>query len=313
MPAAIVEIARAVGKISQDILVFDRSMQETDTPLADLRQRIDQIDEQIHDLVIARAALVDEIRRNKDRSGAPVIQPQRETAVLRRLATRHQGAFPFPAIVRIWREMIAAITQMQQPMAVAVFAPEDLPGAWDLARDHFGSAMPMSAYQTIGQVFRAMSDKSATIGVLPMPQERDLEPWWRQLLSVDTTAPRVFARLPMTERGNARGTNEVLAIACNLGEIAPVDHSLVALEIGGPVSRMKLISSLGSAHFAGSLIDVSNDEGICLVLLDLNGAVALDDDRFAELAAQLGTPIARVYPLGGYADPVLPAGAPPSA
>src|ERR1700689_5172375 len=114
-------------------------MRETDTPLADLRQRIDRIDEQIHDLVMTRASLVEEIRRNKDRAGAPVVQPQRETAVLRRLAGRHRGNFPFPALVRIWRELIAAITQMQQPLGVAVFTPDAQSGAWDLARDYFGS------------------------------------------------------------------------------------------------------------------------------------------------------------------------------
>src|SRR5580658_2064140 len=288
-------------------------MRTPDTPLADLRQRIDRIDEQIHDLVIARAALVEDIRRNKDRSGASVIQPQRETAVLRRLATRHRGAFPFAALVRIWREMIATITQMQQPMAVAVFAPEELPGAWDLARDHFGSVMPMSAYQTIGQVFRAVTDRPATIGVVPMPQEHDQDPWWRQLLSGDSTVPRVFARLPVTERGNARGTNGVLAIGCHVGDFSEVDHSLMVLETASASSRMKVISSLGAAGFGGALVDVSSHNGICLILLELDGPVVSDDPRFGDLATQLGTPIARVYHLGGYADPVLPASYPQSA
>jgi chorismate mutase / prephenate dehydratase len=284
-------------------------MGNSDTPLADLRLRIDRIDEQIHDLVMSRAALVDEIRRNKDRNGAPIIQPQREIAVLRRLAARHRGAFPFPAVTRIWREMISALTQMQQPIAVAVYAPGELPGAWDLARDHFGSVMPMSAYQTIGQVFRAVTDRPATIGVVPMPQEHDPDPWWRQLLSGDSTVPRVFARLPVVERGNARGTNRVLAIGCDVGDFSDVDHSLMVIEIGIASSRMKVISSLGAAGFGGALIDVSSHDGVCLVLVELDGPVALDDPRFGELAAQLGTPIERVYHLGGYSDPVLPPGA----
>jgi len=233
--------------------------------------------------------------------------------VLRRLATRHHGAFPFPALVRIWREMIAAITQMQQPIAVAVFAPEELPGAWDLARDHFGSVVPMSAYQTIGQVFRAVTDRPATIGVVPMPQEHDVDPWWRQLLSVDSAVPRVFARLPVTERGNARGTSGVLAIGCHVGDFATVDHSLMVVEIASAISRMKVMSSLGAAGFGGALIDVSSHDRVCLILLDLDGPVGEDDRRFGELGTQLGTPIQRVYHLGGYAEPVLPPSAPENA
>jgi hypothetical protein len=61
------------------------------------------------------------------------------------------------------------------------------------------------------------------------------------------------------------------------------------------------------------LIDVSSHDGVCLILLELDGALAPDDERFAELAAQLGTPIERVYHLGGYADPVQPSSAPQTA
>jgi chorismate mutase/prephenate dehydratase len=285
-------------------------MGNSDTPLTELRQRIDRIDEQIHDLVMARAALVDDIRQHKDRNGTAIVQPQREVAVLRRLANRHRGPFPFAAVVRMWREMIAAIVQMQQPMGVAVFTPDGQPGAWDLARDHFGSIMPMSAYQTIGQVFRAVTDRPTTIGVVPMPQEHDQDPWWRQLLSGDSAVPRVFARLPLTERGNVRATDDVLAIGCNVGDFADVDHSLIVVEIASATSRMKVISSLGAAGFGGVLMDVSSRDGICLILLELDGPVTLDDERFGELAIQLGTPVARVYHLGGYCDPVLPPNAP---
>jgi chorismate mutase-like protein len=290
-------------------------MRETETPLADLRQRIDRIDEQIHDLLMARTTLVEEIRRTKKSSGAPVIQPQRETAMLRRLAARHKGNFPLLAVVRIWREMIAAFIHMQQPLAVAVYAPEDLPGAWDLARDHFGSSVPMTAYQTIGQVFRAVSDRSATVGVLPVPAEHDEDPWWRQLLSLDSAAPRVFARLPAADRGNARGTGNVLAIACNVGDFSAVDRSLIVVELAHISSRMKVISSLGAAGFSGALIAVSNHDRMCLILMEINGPVALDDSRFGELGVQLGTPIDRVYHLGGYADPIRidPAGRPSPA
>lgn len=282
-------------------------MGNMDTPLADLRRRIDQIDEQIHDLVVARAGLAAEIRQHKDRSGAPVIQPQRETEVLLRLAARHRGAFPLSALIRMWREMITAITSLQQPFAVAVCAPDDQPGAWDLARDHFGAVVPMSAHQTVGQVFRAMSDRPETIGIMPMPHDHDQDPWWRLLLTSDGAAPRIFARLPVAERGNARGSNDVLAIGCNIGDLSGVDHSLVAVEIAGAISRTKIIASLSAARFDGALIDMSSGEGGSFLLLDLNGPISAEDPRFADLAGQLGTAIAGVYHLGGYAGPIAPA------
>src|SRR5471032_3313301 len=140
-----------------------------ETTLDSLRNRIDRIDDQIHDLLIERTSLVEDIRGRKSKSGAPVIQPAREAAIFRRLATRHRGPFPLGAIHRIWREIITAITALQQPLAVAVYAPDDQPGAWDIARDHYGSQVPMTPFSTISQVIRAVTDRSATIGVLPMP------------------------------------------------------------------------------------------------------------------------------------------------
>jgi chorismate mutase/prephenate dehydratase len=282
-------------------------MTTTDTALIDLRQQIDGIDDQLHDLVIARAGLVDQIRQRKDRHGVPVLQPGREVQVLRRLAARHHGAFPFGAVARIWREMISALTHMQQPLAVAVYAPDGVQGPWDLARDHFGSIVPMTAHGSINQVIRAVTDRSALVGVLPMPLEHEKDPWWRQLLTGDTSAPRVFARLPATERGNARGAGDVLAIACNLNDFAGVDRSLVAMEISGQVSRTKLMSCLTSAGFACGLLAILTRDGLCLALAEIQGPLAVDDERFIELANQLGKPIDGLYRLGGYADPVVPA------
>jgi len=61
------------------------------------------------------------------------------------------------ALVRMWREMLAATVGMQSNFAVAVYAPDAATGYWDLARDHFGSHTPMTAYHSIGQVIRAVT------------------------------------------------------------------------------------------------------------------------------------------------------------
>jgi chorismate mutase / prephenate dehydratase len=279
----------------------------TDTALTDLRARIDQIDDQLHDLVMARAALIDEVRSRKGKDPMAIIQPAREIAVLRRLAARHHGPVPFTAITRIWREIIAAIAHMQQPLAIAVYAPDDLPGSWDLARDHFGSTVPITAHGTVNQVIRAVTERSAMVGILPMPLEQEADPWWRHLLSVDAAAPRVFARLPLGARGNARGAGSVLAIASNVGDFTTVDRSLVALEMPGQISRAKLTAGLKSAGLDASMLAFLGRDGVYWTFAEIDGPVATSDPRLDELRAQLGMPINAVYHLGGYADPVLPA------
>ena len=90
-----------------------------------LRREIDRIDDEIHDLLMRRAAVAGEIRRSKGPDNGSYLRLGREAAILRRLVARHSGSFPKPALVRIWREIMAALTQLQGPFSVAVFAPAE--------------------------------------------------------------------------------------------------------------------------------------------------------------------------------------------
>ena len=280
-------------------------MTASETTLDGLRQQIDRIDEQIHDLLIERTGLVEEIRSRKSQSGAPVIQPAREADIFRRLAARHRGPFPLGALHRIWREIITAITALQQPMAVAVYVPDDEPGAWDIARDHYGSHVQMTPFSTISQVIRAVTERSATIGVLPMPSEDEADPWWRQLISRDAGAPHIIARLPFAGRGNARAGRDAVAIACQPAPLDCCDRSFIVIEVPAQISRARLQSCLTAAGFHCDLLAAWARDGLCLTLAELRGAVTPDDPRLADLSAQLGETIDLLFHLGGYAEPFV--------
>src|SRR5215471_18793179 len=206
-------------------------MPATPSDLAELRRRLDEIDNKLHDLLIKRADVVAMVAASKKDSDLPAFQPGREAQIVRRLVGRHHGEFPIATLVRMWREMLAATVRLQSPFAVAVFAPTEAQGFWDLARDHYGSNTPMSAYRSTGQVIRTVSEGRAAIGVLPMPQEGEGDPWWRELVSKDENAPRVVARLPFGARGNARGDGgEALAIGRGTQQETGVDRTFLAAE-----------------------------------------------------------------------------------
>src|SRR6266404_249445 len=100
-----------------------------DAPSLDnLRQEIDVIDRELHGLIRRRAELVDKITAAKP-DGGLAIRPGREARILRQRLTSHEGAFPAPAIYRMWREMISAFALMQTPgLRIAVCRPVDQPG-----------------------------------------------------------------------------------------------------------------------------------------------------------------------------------------
>ncbi len=218
-------------------------MPVTPSDLEGLRRRLDEIDDKLQDLLIDRAQIVSQVAASKKDGNRPAYQPAREAEIIRRLVGRHRGAFPVATLVRMWREMLAATVRLQSPFSVAVFAPADRPGFWDLARDHYGSNTPISAYETVNQVIRAVGSGTNSVGVLPLPNTGEPDPWWPHLLSTDDDAPRVVARLPFGARGNARADTDALAIGCGGQEESGLDRTLLGAECSAAISQPRISQS----------------------------------------------------------------------
>jgi chorismate mutase/prephenate dehydratase len=88
---------------------------EKSAALGDLRQRIDSVDEQIHQLINERARLARSVGISKHEDGHLVdfYRPEREAQVLRMALERNerargQGALRDEEIVRLFREIMSA-------------------------------------------------------------------------------------------------------------------------------------------------------------------------------------------------------------
>jgi chorismate mutase / prephenate dehydratase len=277
---------------------------ETSSPLDDVRRKIDALDDAIHDLIKQRVALVGQVARAKG-PGLP-IRPGREAIILRRLVERHSGNMPPVVLVSIWRELMGALTRLQAPLAVAVCAPQKSVGYWDLARFQFGSSTPFSLHRTPAPVLRAVTDGAATVGVLPLPQEEEADPWWPQLVSEQPDAPRVIARLPFVDSPSGRFENQgALAIGKAEPEPSGDDRSLVAIECETEMSRAKLHELLKAAGLDGAIqgmVGIGGDDSLWLV--EIGDFVAGDDGRLANLGALANKTIRRALSLGAYATPI---------
>jgi chorismate mutase len=271
-----------------------------------LRRRIDEIDDRLQDLLIERMAIVARVADQKQRSGgvAPH-QPAREAEILRRLVARNSGALPAATLVRIWRELLAATVSIQGSFVIAVHFPPAGPGFWDIARDHYGSHTPMLSFGSATQVIRAVSEGRATVGVLPMPQEEETDPWWRHLLSTREAAPHVIARLPFGGRGNARSdSGDALAIGRGAQLPTGRDRTLIATENAPNISRGRLFSTLSGLDLRCTFIASSEHAEGGNTLIEIDGFVPADDPRLDRFRTQLGAAVYRLLPLGGYAMPL---------
>ncbi len=285
-------------------------MNENGTSLQSLRGEIDRIDSQLHALIQQRAALVEEIRRVKARDAITTVRPGREADILRNLHRHHKSAFSFAAVARIWREIIAGITRMEMPAyAVAVCAGGSDQAIWDLARNQFGSATPMTAFATAREVLGEVAAGRATVGVLPFPREGDGDPWWTNINVRDGI--QISYRLPFTPADSrSEGGTEALAIGRIVPEETGQDRSLIVVETREALSRAGITALAERIGIKGYPI-ASCKAGLHFQLLDAEGYVVGEDPRIGELA-QLND-IAQVTVIGNYATPISQAPATESA
>lgn len=288
-------------------------MEQADDALGKLREEIDVIDAELHGLIMRRAAMVDRIRALKPSDGAK-IRPGREAQILRSLAARHSGPFPIPALVRIWREIFAAVTRLQGPFSVAVYLPDGRDGLWDLARDHFGASTPITTHGRTGDVVEAITKGAATVGVLPYPARDDMDPWWPSLASAAPDTPKISAKLPFAGAGNARDAGDALVIAQLDQEPTGGDTTFLIVEPPEDVADRGILGAFKDAEISASVTTKTPDtqgSGVRLFLIETGDFVAPDDARLATVNGLLGTGAARV--VGGYARPLSVDNAKPAA
>ena len=284
-------------------------MSDIPSDLEGLRRRIDEIDDRLQDLLVERIQVVATVAAHKrSNRGVAAHQPAREAEIIRRLVERNRGAFPPATLVRMWRELLAATVRLQGAFTVAVYAPAAAQGFWDIARDHYGSHTLMLPYRTTSQVISAVTDGQAAVGVLPMPQEDDPDPWWRHLLSTDDNAPHVIARLPFGSRGNARpDSGDALAIGRGAEHETGGDRTLIATENAPGISRGRIVSTLSRLGLACTFIALCEHADSVNTLIEIDGFVPVGDPRLERFRAELGKSLYRLLRLGSYAVPLAPA------
>jgi chorismate mutase / prephenate dehydratase len=132
--------------------------------LAQLRDGIDALDNQVLGLLSERARLAHRIGEIKHGN---IYRPEREAQVLRRLAETNPGPLPEGSVRTIFREIMSACLALEQPLEIAYFGPA---GTFteSAAKKQFGSAPSFTPFTTIDDVFRAVESGNADYGVVPV-------------------------------------------------------------------------------------------------------------------------------------------------
>ena len=135
--------------------------------LDELREKIDDIDDRLLELINERMEYVHRVGTLKNNTGAPIYRPEREQAILNRLKAKNRGLLTDSAIDALFLELFAVARNLELPERIAYLGPE-ASFTHQAAESRFGA---MSAYLPIGSikgVFREVASGKAKFGVIPI-------------------------------------------------------------------------------------------------------------------------------------------------
>ncbi|CAA0100626.1 P-protein [BD1-7 clade bacterium] len=142
--------------------------------LESLRNQIDTLDQQIHQLLNERAKCAQNVADVKlaevapeERASVKFYRPEREAQVLRKVKDRNQGPLSDDTVAHIFREVMSACLALEQPLNVAYLGPA---GTFTHAAaiKHFGHAVVANSVDSIDQVFSEVESGEAIYGVVPV-------------------------------------------------------------------------------------------------------------------------------------------------
>lgn len=140
----------------------------TELSLQDLRKEIDRIDDELLQLISARASCAQQVADVKTKAGATdFYRPEREAQVLRKVMEKNPGPLDNEEMARLFREIMSACLALEKPVSVAFLGPEGT-FTQEAVVKHFGHSavcMPMFA---IDEVFREVEAGAANYGVVPV-------------------------------------------------------------------------------------------------------------------------------------------------
>jgi chorismate mutase len=169
--------------------------------LADLRVEIDRIDLQMHELLMERGRVIDQLIEIKSRQGGgSAFRPAREASMMRALVERHRGILPLDTVEGIWRVIISTFTYVQAPYCIHVDVSGGDAAMRDSARFHFGFTTPCAPHFGAGAVIRAVADSVGDLGMFAVDGGPGAGAWWTKLAPPE--APKIIARLPFVERAD---------------------------------------------------------------------------------------------------------------
>ena len=135
--------------------------------LPSLRRQIDELDRQIVALLNERAKVVVRVGEAKKVDGTPIYAPDREWAVLKRIAELNDGPLPQQTLKAIYRELMSGSFALEKALRIGYLGPQ---GTFShmAAQRKFGSSVEYRPLADIRAVFDEVARGHCHLGLVPI-------------------------------------------------------------------------------------------------------------------------------------------------
>jgi hypothetical protein len=188
---------------------------------------------------------------------------------------------------------------------------------WDMAKNYFGSVLPMNRAATSQAAVSALRNDADVLAVVPWPADEDKSPWWLNLIHQEKEQdllPIIIAgALPY---GSKKPFDQIGSKALILGRMefneSGEDCSFIVIEVAGPLSRARVIDLLKEQDLKVlSIVTFSSpvEADKTAHLIEIDGYVIQGDNRLEKVTQKLEESAGICKPIGGYpVPPVFRAG-----
>ncbi|WP_417687475.1 chorismate mutase [Roseibium sp.] len=268
------------------------SRPDTESARAELRLQLDALDAKLHDCLIERSRIVDDLSQIDAGTGYS-LQPGDDADLMRHLVEHHQGTLPLHAVEHIWRMLIAAGLGADRTVNIHLDGSADLLGMLDVARFHFGFSCELIAGSDAADVVGAIADGEGDLGLIALEDRADL-PWWRGL-SLD--GAEITARLPflVNDERPADLPAFVIAQASAIAVKAGRDTIVYDARWSGALPGSLMTQGLEVVSFHRSMSGV---DALLAVSADLS------EDQILAACEEAGAVPDVLRMVGGYSSPI---------
>jgi len=135
--------------------------------LQPLRTRIDELDQQIVELLNARADVVVEVGKIKQRDNISIYAPDREKAVLEKVRRLNRGPLPNRCLEAVYRELMSGSFALERPLRIGFLGPA---GSFSqqASRTKFGASVDYMPLSDIASVFEEVARGHIDYGLVPV-------------------------------------------------------------------------------------------------------------------------------------------------